>query len=582
MKKDITTVEYSSKYNTRLRPVTNTQIATAEISPTNSGKNHFYEDSPMTVMIMPTNAMVIQNDGLQGKSLTGKKARAFRRDRLEVITYDKMYGHLCVDPNFFKDYNIIIDEFHILATSSSVRHEELLSILLRREVEFKELKLISATMRDEWFYFLDSVSATPIDVIRYIDINRKPHINFVYGLPELLTTERSLIFMNDKIKMKQLLVHYRALGFKCIELYSGMKIPEDLSKYNLILSTSVLRQGYSIRDHINKLIIYNNVNSSGAFNVAQYMARARNNEPAIYVVGAKTHYLEESIDVIPLSSLFELANGISEYRTLEEASVNKAVDINELEAMVVEGEGLLNLTGLFKWYERYMTRRELKSVDVMMDTIKEIFPSVTCTIIDRDSDKFKAFKFKNVEVDKEDLFNFSDTPEKLREVIMDRMAVSGLYNEVEKQKLVKIAKTKPVIESFRIDGATMEFTKQYQVEQMLYPKELNRAKQFIKNLEGNVYELYKKKVKNKDRRLKVGDTLMPSRHLTQKINALARLLGEGKKSKKDKSDILEKMFATEKTEDGNIVIVSPYCVKEECFHKKKPHFKRSKIIPRRD
>jgi len=178
----------------------------------------------MTIMIMPTNAMVIQNDGLLGKSLAGGKSRAFRIDRLEVITYDKMYGHLCKDPEFFKDYNIIVDEFHMLATSSSVRHEELLSILLRREVEFKELKLISATMRDEWFSFLDMVSATPIDVVRYIDINRKPHINFVYGLPELLTTERSIIFMNDKIKMKQLLVHYRDLGFKCIELYSDMNI----------------------------------------------------------------------------------------------------------------------------------------------------------------------------------------------------------------------------------------------------------------------------------------------------------------------------------------------------------------------
>ncbi len=577
MKKNITTVEYSSKYNTQLRKVSNTQTATAEISPTNSGKNHFYEDSPMTIMIMPTNAMVIQNDGLLSKSLTGKKARAFRKDKLEVITYDKMYGHLCQDPEFFKDYNIIIDEFHILATSSSVRHEELLSMLLRREVEFKELKLISATMRDEWFYFLDSVSATPIDAIRYIDVNRKPHINFVYGLPKLLTTERSLIFMNDKIKMKQLLVHYGDLGFECIELYSGMKIPEDLSKYNLILSTSVLRQGYSIRDHIDKLIIYNNVNSSGAFNVAQYMARARNNEPDIYVVGAKTHYLEDDVEVASLNFLCELASGISEYRTLEEAGANKAVEINELEAMVVEGDGDLNLTGLFRWYERYMTRRELRSVDVMANTIKEIFPLATYAV-HADSYKYKAFKFKRVEVDKEDLFNFSDTPDELKEVILDRITVAGLYDEVEKQKLAKIAKTKPVVENFIIDGTIMEFTKQYQVEQMLYPKELVRAQQLIKNLNGEVYKMYKKTVKNKDRRFSVGDIFKPDGYLTQKANALAKILGKEKKSKKDSKTLIEKMFATETTVDGDIIIVSPYCVKEECFHKKKPHFKMNRTL----
>ena len=578
MTSDITTVEYSTKYNTHLRPITNMQITTAEISPTGSGKNHFYEDSPMTVMIMPTNAMVMQNDGLLGKSLVGKKDRPFRTDRLEVITYDKMYGHLKNNPNFFEDYNIIIDEFHILATSSNVRHEDLLSILLRREVPFKELKLISATMRDEWFDSLDYVSATPIDVIRYIDVNRNPHINFVYGLPELLTTERNLIFMNDKVKMKQMLVHYRALGFECIELYSGMKIPEDLSKYNLILSTSALRQGYSIGDHIDKLIIYNNVNSSGAFNIAQYMARARTNQPDIYVVGAKTHYLEDDVKVASLDVLCKLASGISEYRTLEEAGANKAVYINELEAMVVEGDGDLNLTGLFRWYERYMTRRELKSLEVMMDTIKEIFPSATHTL-HTPTPLFKPFKFKRIEVDLEDLFNFSSTPDELKEVILDRITIAGLYDEVEQTILAKISKVKPVSEVFRIDGTTMEFTQQYQVEQMLYPKELARAKQLLKNLEANMYAQYKKKVKNKTRRFIVGNVYVSGSGLTRKLNALAKLLGFGHKNNKDKLNMLKKMFAIEITVDGEIVIVSPYCVKEEYFHKRKHHFKRTAILP---
>ncbi len=577
MTSDITTVEYSTKYNTHLRPITNKQITTTEISPTGSGKNHFYEDSPMTIMIMPTNAMVIQNKGLLSKSLSGSKARPFRTDRLEVITYDKMYGHLSSNPDFFEDYNIIIDEFHLLATSSSSIHKDLLSILLRREVKFKELKLISATMRDEWFDYLDIVSATPIDAVRYIDINRKPHINFVYGLPELLLSERTLIFINDKVKMKQLLVHYRDLGFKCIELYSGMKIPDDLSKYSLILSTSVLRQGYSISDHIDKLIVYNNVNSSGAFNVAQYIARARDNEPEIYIVGASTHYLEDDIEVATLDSLSELASGISSCRTLEEVEANKAIEINELESLVIAGEGQLELTGFFRWYERYLTRRELKSVDVMMSTIKEIFPSATHTL-HLATPLFKPFKFRKVEVDLVDLFNFSDSPEELRNVILDRITVEGLYDEVQKAKLAKIAQTKPVTITFILEGTRMEFTQQYQVEQMLYPKELARAKQLIKNLEADIYEQYRKKVKNYSRRLKKGDLLTPGRHLTQKVNALAELLGLGDKTTKDKYRMLEKMFAIELTVDGDIFIANNCCVEAKHYQERKAIFKRSKLL----
>lgn len=51
-------IEYDTQFNIKFRRITNTQITTIEISPTGSGKNHFYKDSPNTIMIMPTNAMV--------------------------------------------------------------------------------------------------------------------------------------------------------------------------------------------------------------------------------------------------------------------------------------------------------------------------------------------------------------------------------------------------------------------------------------------------------------------------------------------------------------------------------------------
>ena len=98
-------IEYEEQYNSKFRPVTNTPIITVEISPTGSGKNTFYDKSPNTIMIMPSNSMVVQNDGMislnKALELDVNNTNKYRTQwnelmltKCDYMTYDKFYGHI--------------------------------------------------------------------------------------------------------------------------------------------------------------------------------------------------------------------------------------------------------------------------------------------------------------------------------------------------------------------------------------------------------------------------------------------------------------------------------------------------------
>ena len=146
---NITKIEYSEPYNPHFRPISNKQITTVEISPTGSGKTYFYRNSPNTVMLMPTNALVRQNKGLiaENKAKDGERSKWIQRhtSKCDYMTYDKFLGHSHHED--MSDINIIIDEAHLILASLSDEHYSLLEKRFTRKLEYKELKLISATLR---------------------------------------------------------------------------------------------------------------------------------------------------------------------------------------------------------------------------------------------------------------------------------------------------------------------------------------------------------------------------------------------------------------------------------------------------
>ena len=184
-------ISYTTKYNLNLRPISNTQITTVEISPTGSGKTEFYKNSPYTIMLMPTNALVKQNHGITAGTFL-EENNSFETfldtTKCNYMTYSKFAGH--VKNADFSKWNIIWDEAHLILTTIDERYLELIRLLMLRKIEYKELKLVSATIRAETLCIFASAiqknnpNHPPIDVIKYIDTNRSLHLNFVNAIPK--------------------------------------------------------------------------------------------------------------------------------------------------------------------------------------------------------------------------------------------------------------------------------------------------------------------------------------------------------------------------------------------------------------
>ena len=135
---NIKQIEYKGKYNPYLRPITNDKVTTVEISPTGSGKTYQYKDSAYTIMLMPTNAMVREHGGMiaSGKALPGERTSwsEVRTDTCEYMTYSKFAGHMKHED--LSNFNIIIDEVHLILQSDNDIEYEVLKILFDRTIDY--------------------------------------------------------------------------------------------------------------------------------------------------------------------------------------------------------------------------------------------------------------------------------------------------------------------------------------------------------------------------------------------------------------------------------------------------------------
>ena len=306
---EIKKVTYDTIYNEQLRPITGEQIITVEISPTGSGKTHFYRNSMNTIMLLPTNALVQQCKGLLAnrykmKGVNRNDWKDISIEGCEYMTYDKFAGHMKHED--ISEFNIILDEAHLLLLSIEDHYVDLVRKLLLRKIEYRELKLVSATLRPEILDLYHRVIVKidsrnlGFDVIRYINTSREMHIYFVTNIPKTTPDIKTLFFINSKAKMIQVKEYYKALypdmRIVMISANEG-QIPEEEMFVNndLILSTSLLQYGYSINTHIDRVIVHNVHNSVGAIGILQYAARPRSNQPEIFVVSASTHLDRKSV-----------------------------------------------------------------------------------------------------------------------------------------------------------------------------------------------------------------------------------------------------------------------------------------------
>lgn len=564
-------IEYDTQYNEQFRHITNTQITTVEISPTGSGKNHFYKDSPNTIMLMPTNAMVIEKDGLVsvGKALEiNTETKIYRTEwkdidtsKCDYMTYDKFYGHVKKHLTLSSEFNIIIDEAHVLFASDNEVYQELVMALLNRKIHYKELKLISATLRVESLALFKHT----FDINVYQNEHFAPHIHFVKKFPKVEPKERTLIFINSVDKMYQI-VEYLEKKYKNIKimtLSSGDKLPtkEEIKKHNVIISTSVIRQGYSIENTINKIIIYNVNNSEGAIGILQYMARPRNQSPEVYVVMASTHFnMSKKPEGRKELDIKETTLDIIEKQNIP----NSNQTTNEAMALCIESwatkveqsnkHGNPVLTN-------YLFEQEMKNIELYIDngafmkiSINDFIPKATIDV-DVELDEIEEIKFNKLDVSeytngllKLDSVDDKDMVDIVRAKINEMLENVKESKDIEKEyknrvieRLGKISKVEPC-RDFMIGKNLYQYTDAIIVKQMVDKHTLDRCNWHAFNIEHSIYKIVKNHTQS-TRRLKIGDEQKVST-IDNKFKAFIEPLQLAKKSKE--LDILERIYSFDK------------------------------------
>lgn len=494
---DIKNVNYDTAYNEKLRPITGEQIITVEISPTGSGKTHFYKNSENTIMLFPTNALVQQYNGLLANKYKREGVKSDWTDigteQCAYMTYDKFAGHIKRED--ISEFSIILDEAHLLLLSIEDKYIELIQKLFLRKIQYRELKLVSATLRPEILdlYHRGILAKDPrnlgFDVVRYIDSNRKLHINFVTHIPKITPDIKTLFFINSKAKMIQVKEYYRTI-------YPNMRIamvsadqgqhPEEriFANNDLILATSVIQYGYSIGADIDRIIVHNVHNAIGAIGILQYAARPRNNQPEIFVVSASTHFSQYDLQCPSISDLEKRVYGY--LNSDDELTMNKVLMLNRFVAYTKAAQDTWKKAGVALYFEEMMKSYELYSVIDeeglgMEESMNQIISGTTISFDDNSSEEIDDIRFKkiNLELDYEDYVD----------VHCLRRALEEISIESDDEKIAHKARTlsnfKP-IQVFQLKNAKgiikyFKYTDAIQVRQILEPKIYRRCMQHIAN-----------------------------------------------------------------------------------------------------
>ena len=566
--------EYDEQYNTKFRPISNKPILTVEISPTGSGKSTFYDKSPNTIMLMPSNSMVLQNNGMislnKALELDENNTNKYRTQwnqlnptKCDYMTYDKFYGHIITAKESIANMNIIIDEAHILLANNKKEYKELVMALLDRTVKFKELKLISATLRVETL----ALFKHQFDVHIYQKKDFAPHIHFVTQFPKVDPVERTLIFINSVDKMYQIEKYLKGKykDIKIMSLKSGDELPtkQEIEDNNVILSTSVIRQGYSIDNKIDKIIIHNVNNSEGAIGILQYMARPRNQSPEVYVIRASTHFDmskkpkgKEELDLRESTlNIIEQQNIPNANQTTEQAI---ALCIESWATKVKQSEYHNNPV-----LSNYLFENEMKNIELyvtdgvfMKLSINDFLPHATIDIDvklnDTEDIKFNKLDISDYIEQLAELTSVDDVRAKIEEIIESINNSKDIDEEEKKRiinKLEKISKVEPY-RDFTINGILYQYTDTIIVNQLIDKHTYNRCKWHQFNLDNNIYQTIKDKIQS-TRRLKKGDNIKVSK-IENKFKQFIKPLKISKTS--SGIELLERMYSFDKYDNNDQII----------------------------
>lgn len=531
------TIEYTSDFLPKLDlSHDNTFI----LAPTGSGKTHAIKKqlSSKTIVIVPRKSIVKDQGGLQSGFARWNDVS---ESEVNFMTFNKLSGHLHFDKDI-SEYNIVIDEIHTLFSAhDNLLYQRIYEELLLRKTKFKKLILLSATMD------ADLLPVKNLKSYKYINTSKKTQIDFIKNVPEIdnLINGKTLIFKQSKMSNASIYDRY-SKTHKILNLKSGSEIPKDLSEYDIIITTSVLREGFSITSHIDTVLLYNVRNSFGAYDIIQSIARPRINQPDIKIISASTHFTEEDVQIPSLASLKDAAYDLSKGYEISDLHVIKAINLDKFKKMSLTiktiddlEEVVINDLGLISYYLELKASLELKDFELMTKNLKKYLNcNTSLEILSDESSQLPQITIKELK----ERFKSCTTFEELDRIVK----ILESIEDYAAQASELLSTLKDTVTTIETSEGLKYLTEEQQVQYKVNPAVYSKINQHKKNINNGVYDTL-----NSNRTWKYNDTFE-----VRGLKRIFKILDKQKKKFTDEEvfDVLRKVCRFEKIKkDGTIV-----------------------------
>lgn len=527
------TIEFTSKY-LPLLDLSNRD--TFILAPTGSGKttyiNEHFKDH--VIFLVPTNAIVKDQNGMTA-GLHGWTD--LKTDSVNFMTYDKFKGHASHGEDL-SQFNIVIDEVHTLFSHPSCPvRQYIFNNILTRKVQFKKLVLLTATFHTELLPIKNLVS------FKYLSTTVKSHIEFVQNVYSMqsMIKGKTLIFFQSKKVLDEIFTMF-SKDYNVLTLESGDEIPKDFSSYDIIATTSVLREGFSIKSHIDTVLLYNIHNAFGAYDIIQSIARPRVSNPTIKVISASTHF-EDTVKKWPtVADLRIAAHDLSKGYSISDVEILHAISLEQFKKVTLMTDEasdsvIVNELGVLHYYLHIQKQCEVSDFELMSERLKEFLHCDVSLFIDlNDRNELPQFSLKEFEQKLRQCTSF-----KQLESMMTELNNMKEFQRQAKRLLKNIETTVEFIDTK--DGIQF-LNEEQQVQYKVNPAMYTKINQHHRNINAGVYESL-----NKSRSWKYSDTF--------ELKGLKRILKHLDKNKiytdEDVIDQLKKICVFEKLKDGHVV-----------------------------
>ncbi len=530
-------IKYSSKY---LPELNLTNDNTFILAPTGSGKTTAMRKSlkDTSIMIVPKTSIVVDQKGL----ISGfAKWEDLVPGTVNVMTFDKLIGHVNKGKDI-SEFNIIVDEVHTLFSdfSSHIRKDIYKKILLRGS-KFKKLILLSATMDANLLPVKD------LYTFRYMSTINTAHLQFIKNADSVysMIKGRTLIFLQDRLKNASI---YDTLKdtHNVLNLKSGDEIPKDLDKYDVIITTSVLREGFSITSHIDTVILYNINNAYGSYDLIQSIARPRINQPDIKIISATTHFTESDQFMPTISDLTKAAQDLVDGYLPTDIRVLHAISLESFKLMTLDiqriddhDQSVINNVGVISYYLELLYRKEVLDFDLMTHNLNEFLNCTTeLTELDNDSSDLPQIAMKELWQRSKNAKTFEER-DKVLDILND-------LKETYAQAVEILSKYNDPIASIETKEGQRYLNEMQQCQYTNNPAMFSKINQHKKNINEGIYELL-----STSRSWKYKDTFE-----LRGLKRIFKVLDKGKKAFSDEEtfSILKKVCRYDKIDKTGAVV----------------------------